>query len=162
MSQNYLIFMSFIINLILVGHTRNLILEEIMSSEKNGFTKGLVIGLLAGGVVGAITALLYAPKSGKDLRIDLKRKATDFAEEASEYVKVARSKTADTIHKGKHRADELTSDVKEKADHILDDAEKVLTGIRERANAESGKVKTAFRAGVDAYRTEKDRDRNSA
>lgn len=133
-----------------------------MASEKNGFSKGLVIGLLAGGVVGAITALLYAPKPGKELRSDLKKKANDLADEASEFVTNARTKATDSINKTKHRADELTSEVKEQADHILDDAEKVLTGIRERANSETGKMKTAFRAGVDAYRSEKDRDRNTA
>ena len=133
-----------------------------MALEKNGFTKGLVIGLLAGGVVGAITALLYAPKSGKELRSDLKQKANDIAEGASEYVKSARARSTDSVSRAKSTADDLTSDVKEQAGHILDDAEKVLSGIRERANAESGKVRTAFRAGVDAYRSEKDRDRNSA
>lgn len=132
-----------------------------MANEKSGFTKGLVIGLLAGGVVGAIAALLYAPKSGKELRSDLKQRANDLAEEASDYVKIARTKASETIAKSKYRADELTSEVKEQADHILDDAEKVMSGIRERANAESGKVKSAFRAGVDAYRGEKDRDKNS-
>ncbi len=133
-----------------------------MAIEKSGFTKGLVIGLLAGGVVGAITALLYAPKSGKELRTDLKQKANDLADGASEYVKIARTKATDSLHKTKNHADELASEVKEQADHILDDAEKVLTGIRERANSETGKVKSAFRSGVDTYRAEKDRDRNSA
>jgi gas vesicle protein len=133
-----------------------------MALEKNGFTKGLVIGLLAGGVVGAITALLYAPKSGKELRSDLKQKANDLADEASEYVTIARTKATDTISKTKHRADELASEVKEQADHILDDAEKVMSGIRDRAQSETGKVKSAFRAGVDAYRSEKDRDHNPA
>jgi len=133
-----------------------------MAVEKSGFTKGLVVGLLAGGVVGAIAALLYAPKSGKELRSDIKQKATDFAGEASEFVKVTRSKTSEAVNSGKTRVNEFSSEVKEQADHILDDAEKVLSGIRQRASAETGKVKTAFRAGVDAYQSEKDRDRNSA
>ncbi len=44
-------------------------------AENNGMVKGLVIGLLAGGAIGAIVALLYAPKSGKELRADIREKA---------------------------------------------------------------------------------------
>jgi gas vesicle protein len=36
--------------------------------DNNRGTKGFLLGLLAGGVVGGIVALLYAPKSGRELR----------------------------------------------------------------------------------------------
>jgi gas vesicle protein len=126
-----------------------------MAEEKNGLAKGLLIGFIAGTVAGAITALLYAPKSGKELRSDIKKKANEFAEEAGEYVKVARAKAVEVVNQGKTRSDQVVSDAKEKAGHILDDAEKVLHGIRERAGTEPGRVKAAFRAGVDAYKSEK-------
>jgi gas vesicle protein len=133
-----------------------------MADEKNGLAKGLFIGFIAGGIVGAIAALLYAPKSGKELRGDIKRKAGDLAEDASEYVKKARARTAEIINEGKNRSEQLVSDAKETSEQILGSAEKVLTGIRERAGEESGRVKSALRAGVDAYKTERDRTRDSA
>lgn len=34
-------------------------------------TKGFLLGALAGGVIGSITALLFAPKAGKELRQDI-------------------------------------------------------------------------------------------
>jgi len=126
-----------------------------MADDKSGIARGLLIGFLAGSVFGAITALLYAPKSGKELRSDIKKKANEFAEDAGEYVKVARTKAVDIVNQGKNRSDKLVSEVKEKAEHILGDAEKVLDGIRERATTEQGRVKAAFRAGVDAYKNEK-------
>ena len=43
-------------------------------SQENGYVKGLFIGLLTGSAIGAIVALLYAPKSGKELRKDIKIK----------------------------------------------------------------------------------------
>ena len=43
-----------------------------MAEENNGMAKGMLVGFLAGSVVGAIIALLYAPKSGKELRKDIK------------------------------------------------------------------------------------------
>ena len=45
-------------------------------------SKGLLIGFLTGGIVGAAIALLYAPKSGKELRKDIKDKADEFKDEA--------------------------------------------------------------------------------
>ncbi|MBI1804446.1 MAG: YtxH domain-containing protein [Ignavibacteriae bacterium] len=131
-----------------------------MAEENTGLTKGLLIGFLAGGIVGAITALLYAPKSGRELRADIKRKASDLAEEASEHIHTARAKTTDIINEGKERSDQLIADAREKAESILGSAEKVLTGIRERASEEPGRVKSAFRAGVEAYKAEKDRSRS--
>lgn len=128
-----------------------------MAEDNTRLAKGLLIGFLIGGAVGAITALLYAPKSGKELRSDIKKKAGDMADDAGDYVRTARTKTVDFINQGKQRSDQLISEAKEKADHILGDAEKVLTEIRDRATGESGKVKAAFRAGMDAYKEEKSR-----
>ncbi len=130
------------------------------TTEKNGLAKGLFIGFLAGSVVGAIAALLYAPKSGKELRSDIKRKAGDLAGDATEYVRNARQRTVDLINQGKERSDQLISDAKEQAESLLGDAEKMLSGIRERAGGEGGKVKSAFRAGVEAYKNEKNRDQS--
>ena len=41
-------------------------------SQDNNLAKGFLIGFLAGGAVGAVVALLTAPKSGKELRADIK------------------------------------------------------------------------------------------
>ena len=133
-----------------------------MAEEKGGMAKGLLIGFVAGAVAGAITALLYAPKSGKELRTDLKQKANNLKEDAAEYIKGARSKMGETASRARSRSDEFVSEVKQQAEHILDDADTMLSSIRERAGDESGKVKAAFRAGVDAYKSEKDRSRTSS
>ncbi|MBI5476924.1 MAG: YtxH domain-containing protein [Ignavibacteriales bacterium] len=129
-----------------------------MADEKNSTAKGILIGLLIGSVVGAITALLYAPKSGKELRSDIKRKASDIADGASEYIKSTKNRTQEFINTGRSRSDQVVSDVREKAEHLMGDADKMLSEIRERAGTESGKIKAAFKAGVNAYRNEKDRD----
>ncbi len=126
-----------------------------MAQENSGLTKGILIGFLAGSAVGAIIALLYAPKSGKELRKDIKEKVGDIKEEVAENLKLARSKSIDVINDGKRRSSQLVSEVKEKANHILEDANKVLSDARERTTEEHGKIKAAFRAGVDAYKSEK-------
>jgi gas vesicle protein len=131
-----------------------------MADDNRGLTKGLLIGFLAGGVVGALAALLYAPKSGKELRADIKRKANDIAEGASDYIQTARTKSVEIVNEGKERSDQLIAETKEKAEHLLGNAEKVLSGIRQRAAEEPGKVKAAFRAGFDAYKMEKEKNKS--
>jgi len=42
------------------------------------------LGALIGGVIGAVTALLYAPSSGKALRLDLQQKANNIQIEIKE------------------------------------------------------------------------------
>ena len=44
------------------------------TNGKNGF---FVKGLIIGGVSGALAGLLFAPKSGKKLRADIKEKGSD-------------------------------------------------------------------------------------
>jgi len=129
-----------------------------MADEKSNVAKGLLIGFLAGGVIGAILGLLYAPKSGRELRLDIKRKATDLAEDAGEFIRVAKTKGAGFVQQEKSRSEQVVSETKEKAEHILGDAERMLSDIRERAGSEGSRLKNAFRAGVDAYKTEKNKD----
>ncbi|MFB9327310.1 YtxH domain-containing protein [Paenibacillus aurantiacus] len=48
---------------------------------KNKANKGFLYGLLAGGVVGSVTALLFAPKSGRELRKDIADGAQQVGEQ---------------------------------------------------------------------------------
>lgn len=129
-----------------------------MADDNNGMGKGLLIGFLTGSVVGAIIALLYAPKSGREFRADIKQKTGELKDQAEEYVKTARMKAVDIINEGKHRSDQLVSEAKKKAESIIGDADRLMAGMRGKAGSaveEAGKVKAAFRAGVDAYKNER-------
>ncbi|MGA7720507.1 MAG: YtxH domain-containing protein, partial [Ignavibacteriaceae bacterium] len=79
-----------------------------MSKNNNG--KGVLIGFLAGGALGAIIALLYAPKSGKELRSDIKVKADEYLGEAEKYIAEAKDKAKDMINEGKKRSEKLIND----------------------------------------------------
>ena len=137
-----------------------------MASEKNNIGKGLLIGLLAGGTIGAIIALLYAPKSGKELRSDIKQKADDYFDEAEKYITEAKVKAKDLINEGKRRSEKLITDAKSKSDELLKDAEKIFTEAKTKAGdaistgrknfeEESTRIKGAFKAGLDAYKESK-------
>lgn len=110
-----------------------------MSHEENGMAKGLVVGFIAGSVVGAVVGLLLAPKSGREIRADLKAKADEFSDEAQVYLTKARAKASELIDEGKKRSGEVMTDARKKADTLLGDAEKILTDARTRVSGESGK-----------------------
>lgn len=129
-------------------------------TQNNGLLKGLVIGLVAGGTIGAILALLYAPKSGKELRADIKEKADGLMDGAEEYMHAAKSKAGDIVSEAKKRSDQLITDAKRKADSLLEDADKIISDARQKTGPiveEGARVKNAVKAGVDAFKEERRR-----
>ncbi|NCQ17532.1 MAG: gas vesicle protein [Ignavibacteria bacterium] len=137
-----------------------------MSTNESNISKGLLIGFLTGGIVGAALALLYAPKSGKELRQDIKGKADELLDEAEKYLDVAKEKASNIYNDGKKKSELLIADAKVKADVLIKDAEKVFTDAKQKAGqaistgketvaTESDKIKNAFKAGVDAYKDAK-------
>jgi gas vesicle protein len=120
-------------------------------------TRNLLVGFLSGAVLGGIIALLYAPKPGKELRGDLRRKGGEIAEDIEEYLQDAQDKARTIINEGKERSSALISDAKRKAETLLKDAEHIMSDARSRMTEESGKLKSAVKAGVDAYKDERDK-----
>ncbi len=135
-----------------------------MSQDNSG--KGLFLGFLAGGVVGAIVALLYAPKTGRELRSDIRSKSDEYYDDVEKYYSDARDKAKDLINDGKKKSEKLISDAKVKSEELLKDAERIFNDARSKAEGyvakgkgtvdqETTKVKTAIKAGVDAYKETK-------
>ena len=125
-----------------------------------GMVKGLAIGILAGGAIGAVLALLYAPKSGKELRKDLKERADNLIEDAEGYAKAARSKASDIMSEAKNRSERLISNAQNQANALLQDADKILSGAKQKTGAvveEGVRLKDAVKAGVDAFKEERNR-----
>ena len=126
----------------------------------NGMTKGLVIGLVAGGAIGAVIALLYAPKTGKEFRAELRDKADDLMEGADEYLHAAKTKAGEIVSEAKKRSDQLITDAKKKADTLLVDADKIISDARQKGTQtgeEGARIKNAVKAGFDAYKEERRR-----
>ena len=77
---------------------------------------GFLLGVMVGGLIGGITALLLAPTSGKKLRRKISDRAEDFYEGAQEYYET-----------GKEKAEELYHGGKKKVSNIVEDAKKLVT-----------------------------------
>jgi len=135
-------------------------------SRDNNLSKGLLIGFLTGGIVGAAVALLYAPKSGKELRGDIKAKAEEYMTDAEAHLETAKEKAVEMINDGKKKSEKLISEAKVKADELLKDAEKLFDQAKTKTNEvvstsketiveEGTRIKSALKAGIDAYKESK-------
>lgn len=134
--------------------------------DENKTAKGLILGFVTGGIVGAAIALLYAPKPGRELRNDIRLKKDELLDDTSEYLQIAKTKATDLINEGRRKSEELISDAKKKAGTLIDDANSILNDAKEKATTtigttkekiavESDRVKDAFKAGLDAFNQEK-------
>jgi gas vesicle protein len=111
--------------------------------------------LLIGGGIGAILALLFAPKSGEELRHDIadatrkglekgKETATHLQEVAEEYYEVSRERASELIHTAQEKAEELS--------------EKAKAAAARSANP----FTAAVEAGKEAYIAEKRRNESKS
>ena len=135
-------------------------------SQENNFGSGVLIGLLAGGAIGAALALLYAPKTGKELRQDIKSKTDVYLDEADKYIADAKDRAIHLINDGKKKSEKLIKDARTRSEELLKDAEKVLEDAKSKTDElvktgkakvdqKSGQIKDAIKAGVDAYKETK-------
>jgi len=117
--------------------------------------------LLIGGGIGAIIALLFAPKSGQELREDIAdatRKGIDRSREAALY---ARDKAGEYYEVGRQRAGEYYETGRDRAAELYSTASEKVGGIAESARAaasrQTGPIAAAIDAGKQAYIEEKRR-----
>jgi gas vesicle protein len=72
-----------------------------MCDEKGICSGTLLVALVAGAAIGTGLALLYAPKSGKDMRKTIVDFSADSVNKIKEYTKEAQDKIKSTIEEGK-------------------------------------------------------------
>jgi gas vesicle protein len=104
--------------------------------------------LLIGGGIGAILALLFAPKSGQELRGDIAdatRKGIDRSREAAQQLG---DRAGEYYEATRSRAGELYTQAAERVGEVAQTA-------REAAQRQTGTVAAAIDAGKKAYQEEK-------
>ena len=104
--------------------------------------------LLIGGGIGAILALLFAPKSGQELRGDIAdatRKGIDRSREAAQQLGY---RACEYYESTRGRAAELYSQAAERVGEVAQSA-------RDAASRQTGTVAAAIDAGKKAYQEEK-------
>ena len=67
----------------------------------------LVMGLFIGCALGVLAGIFFAPKSGKELRSDIKKKEKDVLKEAKDIYADVGTKAKEIIGEVRHQASEL-------------------------------------------------------
>ena len=124
-------------------------------TSSSSSSKSFIIGLLAGGAIGSIAALLYAPKSGRELRKDIGKKSREVVKETGQYVDSAKTRATEIIADGRKKAESLINEAKKKADSITKGTEKLYTHGKEFLTDETARIRDAVKAGVDTFNDER-------
>jgi gas vesicle protein len=92
--------------------------SEVRESKKSNNVLAAIVGFGAGAVVGAVTALLYAPQSGKETRDKIKDRVGDISEKAADMIdksKEAFEEAKDKMSTAYEKAVEQTTSAIEQA-----------------------------------------------
>lgn len=79
----------------------------------NNSSKDFIVGTILGGMVGAFTALLFAPKTGEDFRKNLGDQSKDVLQKSADIAKNVSGSSSDLVGKAKEVASNLTNKDKE-------------------------------------------------
>ena len=115
-------------------------MDDTQFSE-GGRTSGFVVGLLCGAAVGATLGLLFAPKTGTELRRDIADGAGKLRRRAEE----AYGKASDAIERGMDRASRMGEDAVDdlasrgrqaarRASNLVDQARSTMNAPRRTGN----------------------------
>jgi len=125
---------------------------------------------LVGAGIGAVLALLFAPKSGEELRNDIAdatRKGIDKSREAAqqlgvkanEYYETGKQKAGEYYDTARDTAGEYYEATRERAADLYDTASnkagEVVSKTRDAVSTQAGSISAAVEAGKKAYIEEK-------
>lgn len=129
--------------------------EHRRHESENSDAAARLTYLLIGGSIGAILALLFAPKSGHELRGDIADATRKGIDRSRETASQLGSKAGEYYEATRDRASELYSAAADRAGNIADSA-------RDVASRKGGQLSAAIEAGKQAYTEEKRRTETSA
>jgi len=99
----------------------------------------LLVGMLIGGLVGAVTMLLLAPQSGKDTRMQIQKKGVELRDRTTELAE-------DTLAQVRSSVNKLTLDGREKFNELKQRGQ-------ELAVEQLDQVSEAENAGKEAHQS---------
>lgn len=120
-------------------------------NEKNG---DLLKGIFIGGLIGMALGILFAPKSGKETREELARKADDLLIKTKEEYEKAVEKSKTVFEASLQRLKEYEESAKEEASIMEGKISEMTQKGTEAIDNQKNRLKKAFDAGLGAYREE--------
>ncbi len=101
--------------------------------SENNKTKGFALGAAIGAVTGVVAGILFAPKSGKETRADIKDGAHKVAEKFSEEATKLRGELLELIEKVESNAIETGKNLSDKAKALIEQAKHTRESLNELA-----------------------------
>jgi gas vesicle protein len=88
------------------------------------------MGLLIGAALGALAGIFFAPKSGKELRSDIKDKGSAVLKDVKNIYADASTKTKEIIEEAKHQAKELKKEAECTGEKIVDEVQDKIGQVK--------------------------------
>ncbi|MGE0128540.1 MAG: YtxH domain-containing protein [Blastocatellales bacterium] len=131
-------------------------------AENQGGSGDKLVYFLIGAGIGAITALLFAPKAGSELRSDIAdatKKGLDYARDTGREVS---ERASDYYHTGVERASEYYQTGVERASDLSHRGKEAVSDLTDRGkdliNRQKAQFAAAIEAGKQGYREAKQSD----
>jgi len=112
-------------------------------------------GVLFGGVVGAVVALLYAPKTGQEMRDEIRERSLEMRDDAEAKLELAQRKAEALLEETRKQLEKLREEAETAATEVVDKAEAQVQRGKTTVRKEKDRLKDALDAGVAAYKEEK-------
>jgi gas vesicle protein len=87
-----------------------------------------LMGILIGGALGSLAGILFARKSGKELRSDIRRKGSAVLNDVKEIYVDAGTKAKGIIEEARHQAQELKNDAGRHLSETRQKVKEILAG----------------------------------
>ncbi|WP_110112117.1 YtxH domain-containing protein [Bacillus sp. CGMCC 1.16541] len=113
--------------------------NQSMKKEENKEVvsgKSLLVGTLVGSVLGATTALLVAPKSGKELRADIQKQSSQAIEKTSQVKETVVEKSQELASTAKQRTARIQEYVSVQSNQVIDKVKGLRKPTLEEAEAQ--------------------------
>jgi gas vesicle protein len=113
--------------------------EGFLMAENEKDCGNFLKGFVVGGVLGALAGVFFAPKSGKELRSEIKEKGSEVLKDGKEIYADASTRAKEIVEEAKHQAREL----RKEADRHLSEARqkaKEILARGEKKEAEAGEA----------------------
>lgn len=112
-------------------------------------------GVLFGGFFGVLAGLLFAPKSGKEMREDIRKCSLEFKDNGLERLEMVQKRAEEILVETKRQLDELKKNAESAVKDLAGAAGSQIEEGKATIVEEKGRIKEAITAGVTAYKEEK-------
>ena len=103
-----------------------------MSDDRDNFGS-FFSGFLIGGIIGAVTAFLFAPQSGEETRKQLKEKSIELYDKASVYTDEVLTQTEKTMNEVSKKTTDFIDTTKKRASEVAEKGQVILESKKEKA-----------------------------